>query len=157
MKKTATEVVSLAKDLFSLLGVDGQVEATSEKTAEGEEVTLTITAGEDAGLLIGKRGETLSAIQSFLGMAVNKPGREGGWTRVVLDIDGWKEKQEDKLKALAEQAATRAKETGSPQYLYNLDSAQRRIVHLALKDDTAVKTESEGEGRERHLVVTSAS
>ncbi len=141
------EIKKIASELFKLLGLEVDLKVKEEDGI----VYLNIEAPEATGLLIGRHGETLNAIQSFLAMAIKQAS--GEWVRVVVNIGDWRQKQEEQLVKLANQAATRATETGQPQYLYNLNATQRRIVHLALAENKAVETQSEGEGNERYLIV----
>ena len=112
---------------------------------------VDVKTEDEAGLLIGRQGETLMAIQTILGMMVRKG--LGEWVRIVVNVGDWREKQESYLKEMALQTAARAKETGEPQYLYNLTSNQRRIIHLTLSEDGEVETESQGEDKERYLII----
>jgi spoIIIJ-associated protein len=152
MSKTDTKtfVEKTIKELFELLKVEATFEVNSITDEQGEVITVVITSDE-AGLLIGAHGATLLAIQSFLGMAVKQS--TGEWLRVSVDIAGWKEKHEDYLVSLAEQAADRARSSGEAQHLYNLNAAQRRVIHTALSKESDLITESEGEGENRYLVV----
>lgn len=141
------------KKLFELLTIDADFTVIEEKSADSEPVVSVKIESEEAGLLIGAHGATLLAIQSFLGMAIKQ--HTGEWYRVSVDISGWKEKHEDYLESLAHQAAERARTTGEPQHLYNLNAAQRRVIHSALTSESDLLTESEGEGEDRYLVVRS--
>lgn len=136
-----------AEQLFDLLGIKAEIGVKEEE----DNLVVTINAPESTGLLIGHRGDTLKAIQSFLGIALKQA--TGDWTRVMVNIGDWRDKQEDYLKRLAEGAAVRAKETGESQMLYNLSADQRRVVHMILAEDKEVTTESQGEGESRYLVV----
>lgn len=153
-KKTPkqNDLHEIATKLFALLGVKVSFTITEDTVDDQRVMTLDIDAGDNTGLIIGRKGETLMALQTFLGSAINTPG-DDTWTRVVVNVGGWREKEEERLEQLALQAAQRAEETGNPQSLYNLTSTQRRIIHLALADNTTVETVSEGEGGERHLVI----
>jgi spoIIIJ-associated protein len=149
MKKTKDEAQALLTELFNLLGIAASFEITFDK--ENELLQVEIKETENAGLLIGKHGETLAALQSFLGIALRqKLAKE---VRVVVNIGDWRQKQEEHLLTLAQAAAERAKATGEPQSLYNLKPYQRRIVHLHFAKDKEIETESVGEGDERYLVV----
>lgn len=75
------------------------------------------------------------------------------WDRVLLDIADWREKEERRLQELAIQTAERARETGESQSLFNLNSAERRIVHMTLSEEDGIETKSEGEGKERYLLI----
>ncbi|OGM28016.1 hypothetical protein A3D00_03120 [Candidatus Woesebacteria bacterium RIFCSPHIGHO2_02_FULL_38_9] len=152
MKKVdETKVVGeLANELLSLMGVKATTEVSQDK--ESDSLRVEINAGEETGLLIGSHGLTLTAIQSFLGLALKQ--KTGEWKRITVDIGEYKQKQEEYFVNLARETAKRAKSTGKPQYLYNLTAEQRRIIHMSLTDNKEVKTESFGEGQERYLVVS---
>ena len=141
------ETQKVAEELLVLLGVEAKV-SVEEKD---EVFEVNIEPKGEAGLLIGKQGETLHALEMFLAMAMKSAKDE--WVRIAVNIGDYKEKQEDYLNGLAEQSALKAIETGEPQYLYNLTPSQRRTIHMHLTENTKVETLSEGEGRERFLVV----
>jgi spoIIIJ-associated protein len=131
------------------MGTKAQVKASEDK--KNEAVRIDIETEEETGLLIGRHGETIEAIQSILGMMLKK--KTGDWVRIIVDVGGWREKQEERLRDLATQTAERAKETGEGQPLYNLSPAQRRVIHLTLADDPDIETESAGEDEERYLII----
>lgn len=145
-------VEEIAKELFSLIGSEAEVTVGEDKANEA--ILVKIDTQTETGLLIGRRGETLNSIQLILGMMVRQ--KLGEWVRITVNVGDWREKQEDQLKDLAQQAALKAKETGEPQPIYSLSAAERRIIHLVLADDKEVSTVSEGEGDERYLVVKPA-
>lgn len=150
MKKADLKIVEkLAKELFSLIGSEANISVVADE--KNDAVSVNLEASEETGLLIGRRGETLNSIQTILGILARQKIKE--WVRIIVDIGDWREKQESRLKELAQEAALRAKETGQPQPIYNLSSQQRRIIHLVLADDPKVETISEGEGEERYLIV----
>jgi len=142
-------VEALANELLSLMGTKAQAQASLDQ--DNEAILVNIKTTDETGLLIGKRGETISSIQAALGMMARK--KIGEWIRVIVNIGDWQEKQESRLQEIAIQTAERAIETNEPQYLYNLTPSQRRIIHLHLSNDPKVTTESEGEGRERFLII----
>lgn len=149
LKGNVSSVQKLADKLLELMGTKARAAVTEDK--ENEAIRVNIEADEEAGLLIGRHGETLDALQVMLGMMVYQESKE--WVRIIVNVGDWREKQEDQLKSLALQAAERARETGEPQTLFNLNAAQRRIVHLVLTEEEDVETESSGEGKERYLVI----
>ncbi|KKQ74939.1 MAG: Single-stranded nucleic acid binding R3H domain protein [Candidatus Woesebacteria bacterium GW2011_GWB1_38_5b] len=160
MAKTTSlkkEIQVLAVKMFELMGVDASVDISMTKDGtEGENVyQVNVEAEKEKGLLIGAHGSTLSAIQSFLSLAIRQ--RQGDWVRVVVNIGDWKQKQEEQLTLLANQAAQRALQTGQPQRLYNLDPSQRRIIHTMLSENQDVETQSQGEGSERYMVISPKS
>ena len=148
-EKIVKEVKALADKLFELLGLDAKIEVSADE--DNNSVLVNIDSPNETGLLIGKRGETLHSIQSVLALMTRT--KVGDWVRIIVDVGDWREKNEEYLKDLAEQTAQRAKETSQPQNLYNLNSAQRRIIHMYLSEDKDIETESLGEGQERYLVV----
>jgi len=107
--------------------------------------------GEDAGLLIGRRGETLQALQFLVHMIVNR--QLGRKAYVVIDVEGYRERRADMLRSLARRTAGRVVSGGSPVALDPMSPADRRIVHMALANHPEVRTESEGEGAHRRVVV----
>jgi len=142
---------SLTDELLKLMATSSTSVVTYDQ--ENDSYVVTIEAGSETGLLIGKKGETLTSIQTILGVLLKQ--KTGEWSRVVVNVGDYREKEEDYLKNLGLSAAARAKETGEPQSLYNLNPAQRRIIHMVLAEDSGVVTESVGEGAERYLVVKS--
>lgn len=139
------------QELFELIGIKAEMETSVKEDEKGKVLSVGIASPEESGLLIGSQGSTLTAIQTFLAVALKQ--KTGEWVRVVLDIGDYRGRQEEHLIGLAQQAAVRAKSTGTPQPLYNLTAGQRRLVHMALSEDPGVTTESVGEGEERYLVV----
>ncbi|MEJ2441339.1 MAG: KH domain-containing protein [Patescibacteria group bacterium] len=152
-KKSITLAQKLIDQMLSLMGTEAKAIAQEDK--ENEAIRIDIDAGEETGLLIGKHGETLDAMQLLLGMMMRQ--KQEDWVRIILNVGDWREKQEEHLKDLAFQAADRARETGEPQNLFNLSSSQRRIIHLALGSEKDIETESAGEGKERYLIVKQKS
>lgn len=141
---------SFLNELFELLGVNAQVR--SEALDEGEEKSLkiAISSSDNAGLLIGSHGSTLQALQSIVALSLRQ--KQNAWIPVSLDVDSWRERQDEYLIEMARQSAQRALETDQPQYLYNLSPSERRVIHMALVDE-GVETASEGEGADRYLVI----
>lgn len=150
-----SDLKDLSQELFDLLGIEAKLNLTEEDGKEGSTTIINIDAPDAVGLLIGYHGETLNAIQSFLTIAYKQ--RTGEWRRILVDVADYRSKQEENLISLAKQAAERAKHTGEAQNLYNLNSQQRRVVHLALSEDKEIETLSEGEGEERYLIIRQKS
>ena len=118
---------------------------------ENQNFVVNIDAGDETGLLIGKKGETLLSIQTVLSVLLKQ--KTGEWNRVVANVGDYREKEESYLKDLAASTAQRAIETKEPQNLYNLKAWQRRVVHMALAENKDIVTESQGEGDDRFLVI----
>lgn len=153
MKKTTSLLEKIVEKLMPLTATKAKAEVSYDK--ENEAYVVNIDAGDETGLLIGKKGETLESIQTLLGIMLKQ--ETGEWNRVVVNVGDYREKEEDYLKSLAESTAQRVKETGEPQNLYNLKPWQRRIVHMHLSENSDVVSESMGEGEERYLVVRASS
>jgi spoIIIJ-associated protein len=117
---------------------------------EPDRVLLHVRGG-NAGVLIGRRGQTLEAIQYLVEKIVNK--HAANRIRVQVDIEGYLEGRRSRLEELAAKLSTKAKRTGKPVTLGQLNSHDRRIVHLSLRDDAAVRTQSMGDGFYRKLVI----
>src|SRR3972149_9552753 len=138
-----------SEKLLELMGVAAKVEVKED--SENEALVIDISSENETGLLIGRHGQTLLSFQSMVGMILKQ--KLGEWTRVIVNVGDWRQKEEENLKSLATQAAERVKTTGEPQPIYNLTASQRRIIHLNLASDPDISTESQGEGEERYLVI----
>ena len=148
-KDKLIKIEEFATKLLSLMGSQAKVNVSLD--GDKQTVLVNLETDEETGLLIGRQGETLQAIQTILGMMARSDFDE--WVRITVNVGDYQEKQESRLKELASQTAQRANETKEPQYLYNLTPNQRRIVHLTLSEDKELETESQGEGVERFLIV----
>lgn len=153
-KGESADLVKICKDLteklLALLGTKATADINYNE--ENDSLNVDIKTDQEAGLLIGKKGETVNSLQKFLALAIRQ--KTGVWHRVLVNVADWREKQELRLEQIALQAAERARETGEPQNLYNLSPAERRIIHLFLAKEKDIKTESVGVGEERYLIVT---
>lgn len=109
---------------------------------------------ETMGLLIGRRGETLDAMQYLVSLVANKNRKEEGYIRVTLDTEGYRSRREETLKRLARKNAMHVKQTGRPVSMEPMNPYERRILHSALQGFTGVTTHSEGEEPNRHVVIT---
>ncbi len=117
---------------------------------DAERVLFDVKGG-NAGVLIGRRGQTLEAIQYLVEKIVNKNADDR--VRVQVDIEGYLEGRRTRLQELAAKLASKAKRAGKPVTLGQLNSHDRRIVHLSLRDDAEVRTQSQGDGFYRKLVI----
>jgi spoIIIJ-associated protein len=125
-------------------------EAKISVEQDSERIFFNVNGG-NAGILIGKRGQTLDAIQSIVEKVINKH-RESR-TRVLVDIEGYLETRKENLEKLAMRLAEKSKDTGKPMSLGQMNAYDRRIVHIALKENPDVQTRSRGEGPLRKLVI----
>lgn len=150
LEVVAKEIVS---SLLGYLGIEASVDVEIDK---GEQLVKGQIEPAVPGILIGRHGETLMALQYLAGLILRsrlgwQSGEDG--YHVVLNVGDWRLRREETVKALAVSASERAKSTGEPQTLYDLFPSERRLVHVLLSGDSEVTTESEGEGRDRRLVV----
>ena len=136
------------QELTKLMGVN-----VSVAVATDEEGNVRVNMeGDTLGILIGRRGETLDALQYLTSLQVNKG--QNAYTRVTLDTEGYRAKREEALVRLANRMANRAQKTGRKVSLEPMNPYERRILHSALQDHPAVTTHSEGEEPNRHVVIT---
>jgi spoIIIJ-associated protein len=119
---------------------------------EGDEGEIQLdVVGDDMAVLIGRHGRTLDALQYTVVSATNK--RLGFRYPIVIDVEGYKYRRRQKIEGLARSAASKASNQGKNIRLRPMTSYERRIVHLALRDDRRVTTVSEGEEPNRRVVV----
>ena len=135
-------------EMTRLMGVEVAIEMGTDP--EGN-VFASMT-GDTLGILIGRRGETLDALQYLTSLKVNR-GREG-YTRVTLDTENYRARREDTLIRLANRMANRAVRTGRRVSLEPMNPYERRIIHFALQSNENVSTHSEGDEPNRHVVIT---
>ncbi len=140
--------LAFLRELTHLMGVEVSIEVGTD--AEGN-VFANMT-GDTLGILIGRRGETLDALQYLTSLKVNR-GQEG-YTRVTLDTENYRAKREEALTRLANRMANRAVKTGRKVSLEPMNPYERRILHSALQANDQVDTHSEGEEPNRHVVIT---
>lgn len=136
----------LLEELLDKLGVDAEVEIRDE-----DPITLNVI-GEDLGILIGRRGETLSAVQFVLNQMLNQ--KTGEWFGAVVDAEDYRLRREDQLRGLARRMADRARYYRQAVTLDPMPPHERRIIHMALADHPQVSTNSIGEGEDRRVVIS---
>ncbi len=135
-------------NVTKLMNLDVSVESGTDD--EGN-VRVNIH-GDTLGILIGRRGETLDALQYLTSLNVNH-GKDD-YTRVTLDTENYRAKREEALKRLANRMANRAVKTGRKVVLEPMNPYERRILHSALQNNDSVSTHSEGDDPNRHVVIT---
>ena len=123
---------------------------TIQGVQELNQVNLVIE-GEDAGLLIGKQGQTLEALQYLVTKILSKQTKRK--PRVVIDIESYRERHKQSLIELALKQGEKAKRIGKPVTLNPMNAHDRRIVHLALQQDKEIKTKSRGEGLYKKIII----
>ena len=146
----------VAADLREVLTriVDGLGVQCRIDVSEDEETVSGVLTGGDLGLVIGRHGQTIDAIQ-YLTNAIAYRSYGDDRKDVVVDAAGYRERRRETLEALAVRSADRAKSTGGSVELEPMSSVERRIVHLRLQDEPGVSTRSEGEEPYRYVVVES--
>ena len=137
----------LLAEIADGLGLDVEVEVE-----EAEGVLRGCLRGEDLGLFIGRRGQTIDAVQHLAQRIVFPDGPSE--VRVVVDANGYRERRAESLRADADEAAEEVLRSGQPVELDPMPASERRIVHEHLRDRGDVETHSEGEEPERYLVVS---
>lgn len=143
---SAIEAQQITEKILDQMGVAAVVEIESD-----EPVYLTISS-DDSALLIGKQGESLRALQGIVNTIYRHGDYEAGY--VGIDVAGYKKERVEKVQAAAQEAADKARESGEPQHLNPMNSFERRAVHTQLANDTDIVTESEGDGINRHIVIS---
>ena len=144
--KVEEDAKQMLQDILDKMGFLSKVESKKED----ESIELKVT-GEDMGRIIGKEGTTLRSLEILVGtMMRNVIGEK---IRVNIDAEDYKEKRKQALERLANNVADEVAQTGQEKAMPHMNAADRRLVHLALKENAKVTTFSKGEGRERRLVV----
>ncbi|MCH7970336.1 MAG: Jag N-terminal domain-containing protein [Chloroflexi bacterium] len=145
----AEQLVSELLDYF--LGAMGVVADTYIRDDDEDGSMVFEIEGQDAGLLIGRRGETLQALQFLVRMVTSR--QLGRKAYVVIDIEDYRERRIQMLRRLARRTAGRVASSGREDSLEPMSPAERRIVHMSLAGHPDVRTESEGEGNQRRVVI----
>ncbi len=145
-----TEIaVERMKQLLGHMGVVGEVVGREES----DHVLLEIS-GPETGLIIGKQGATLDALQYLINKMLAPRGAEPRDRKpIYVDAEGYRQRRADSLTELALRLAEKARQTRRPVSVEPMNPADRRVMHVALAEAAGVSTHSEGEGPERHLVI----
>lgn len=150
-----TEVaIEVTTELLQAMGFQARVVADGPLTDDGEDGPPTLgvnVLGHDLGMLIGRRGDHLAQLQYLVNLLVNR--RLGRWVRVTIDIEGYKRRREESLIGLAERVARQVARSGRAIQLEPMPANERRIVHITLRNDPEVMTESSGEGEFRRVAI----
>ena len=150
VKNSVSDVASdLLKDVFAAMNIIVVVDV--KYNAENNEMNIDLS-GDDMGVLIGKRGQTLDSLQYLVSLVVNKGNED--YIRVKVDTENYRERRKSTLENLAKNMAYKVKRTRRPLHLEPMNPYERRIIHSALQNDKFVTTHSEGEEPYRHVVIT---
>ena len=154
--KTKEEIVMMKASAQSFLdgvfkAMELPVDITMEYNPEQESLDIDF-AGEDMGILIGKRGQTLDSLQYLVSLVVNKDQKD--YVRVKLDTENYRKRRKETLENLAKNIAYKVRRTRKPVSLEPMNPYERRIIHSALQNNRYVETYSEGNEPYRHVVIT---
>ena len=142
--------VQTGKDVLQKI-IDSITEDANIQIDERSNKTIFNVVGGNSALLIGKRGKTLEAIQIIVEKVINKKNEKR--SRTLVDIEGYMEKRNSYLKNLAKRLADKCKRFGKPVSIGEMNSHDRRIIHITLKNDKEVSTKSKGDGVLRKIVI----
>jgi spoIIIJ-associated protein len=146
----AEALEELLEEIADGLGLDVEVEVQ-----ESDGALKGALVGEDVGLFIGRRGQTIDAVQHLAQRIVFHEGPSP--VRIVIDADGYRDRRADVLREEADDAAEEALRTGKAVELSAMPASERRVIHEYLRDREDVETHSEGDEPDRYLVVSPAS
>ena len=144
----ADKAMNFLRQIFEAMHME--VSITAAFNEEEQELSMNLE-GEDMGILIGKRGQTLDSLQYLVSLIVNKDTE--GYIRVKLDTENYRERRKDTLETLSKNIAYKVKRTKRSVSLEPMNPYERRIIHAALQNDKYVTTRSEGEEPFRHVVI----
>ena len=136
------------QNIFHEMNMEVDIAVAYNKEEQVVDIVLT---GEDMGILIGKRGQTLDSVQYLTSLVVNKEQKD--YVRVKLDTENYRKRRKETLENLARNIAYKVKKTRRPVSLEPMNPYERRIIHSALQGNKFVETVSEGEEPYRHVVV----
>ena len=138
--------------LLHLLNLEAQVSAHyGERDREGRRSVHVDIRGNDLSILIGRRTETLNAFQYIASLIVGKEMQD--WVQLIIDVEGYRDRREKQLIQMAKRMAEQVAKSGRRQTLEPMPSAERRIIHIALRDHPDVMTESTGEEPHRKVTI----
>jgi spoIIIJ-associated protein len=138
---------SVVVDIVNLMNLRTRVTSWEDE----EEIHVDVW-GDDLGILIGRAGATLQALQDIVSTIVKRGGEEG--RRIVVDVERYKERRRQKLREYVEHMAEKSLTTKKPIRLEPMSPRERKIVHDTLKDISGVQSKSEGEDPERRVIIT---
>lgn len=153
-KKEIKTIKDITEKLLKLLDVDGDFEILETKDTDGESVDIVLNT-KDTGVVIGYHGDTLESLQLILSLCVERSLRR--FIRISIDVGDYKKNRTQWLKTLALETKARVLSDGKEIVIPELKSWERRIIHLLLQSDEEVVSASQGEGRDRILVISPKS
>jgi len=150
---TAARARALLEEILGHIGVSCAI-----AVREGDEPGSMVLAvsGEGSGLVIGRHGQTLDALEYMVNRLIGRDGESGGG-RIIVDVESYRDRRRETLEQMAKRLAEKAKATGKVVSLSPMSPRDRRIVHLALQEDPAVTTRSHGDGQYRKVLLIPAT
>ena len=139
-------VEAFLKEITKEMGIDLDFEVK-----EGKDLIYVNVTGADTGTIIGKRGQTLDAVQYLAGLVVNK--ENGGYTRVVMDAENYRAKREQTLVSLANRLAGKVERSERKITLEPMNPYERKVIHSTLQNHPSVTTRSEGKDPYRRVII----
>lgn len=138
--------IKMIEDILDIMGISALVEAKDE-----EDCVLVEVWGEDIAILIGKGGYTLDALQYLVNIGCRRTGAVD--KKIVVDIEGYRKRRRARIERQAEEMASTAKSIKKSVEMPPMSATERKMVHVALRDVEGVRTESDGEGNERRVII----
>ena len=140
------------KSLESILGFF--VSTYSVHLGETSEVIkLDIKSGDETGLLIGRRGETLKAMEFIVGKIAGRFSENGGEKSISIDVEGYKKRREENIAKMVKEVAKKVRSSGRPITLDSMPASERKIAYIALKNEDGIRIETRGEGEEKRITI----
>ncbi len=149
IERMTEDAADFLKKVFSAMDLPAEIKGEYERETNCLSIEI---AGDDMGILIGKRGQTLDSLQYLTSLCVNKHTKE--YVRVKIDTEDYRRRRKETLENLAKNIASKVKKTGKAVVLEPMNPYERRIIHSALQPNNYVETYSEGNEPYRHVVVT---
>ena len=146
-----TDAQDILEGLLSRMGIRARVEIQPATEAEGPDAFVLNIVGDDLGMLIGRRGETLRDLEYLARLIVASKTRSNA--RFMVDVEGYRTRRERVLRELAKRMADRVRQNRQPITLEAMPPNERRIVHITLREHPNVKTQSIGEGDRRRVMI----
>jgi len=147
---SSDEIIDFGKQVLQRL-VDSITTGATIEVIRKKERTIFMVTGGISGVLIGKRGQTLEALQYLLEKIINKKSKKR--ERILVDVEGYQEKRKENLQKLATKLADKSKRIKKPVTIGTMNAHDRRIVHIHLKEEKGIRTQSVGEGYYRKLMI----
>lgn len=118
-----------------------------------DEIKLEIKSNEDKGLLIGKKGETLKAMEFIVGKIAGRFSENGREKRISIDVDGYKRRREESVAKMVKEVAKKVRMSGRPITLDPMSASERKMVYIALKREDGIRIETKAEGEEKRIII----